>query len=103
MKRIGASPEQFMAGQEEYYRYLDNLAPIDMSYVATWKERSRCENSLVFKLNDGPHPERITSREDFPPAARALGSSPNATKDGWILTSRKMKESNIRRRIATSS
>ena len=58
----------------EYYRYLDNLALIDMSYVATWKERSRCENSFVFKLNDGPHPERIASREDFPPAARAFGA-----------------------------
>ena len=28
---------------EEYCRYLDDLAPIHMSYVATWKERSRCE------------------------------------------------------------
>ena len=31
---------------EEYCSYLDYLAPIDLSYVATWKERSRYENSL---------------------------------------------------------
>ena len=59
---------------EEYCRYLDDLSPIHMSYVATWKERSRCENSLVLGLNDGPHPGRMTNREDFPQAARALGA-----------------------------
>ena len=73
MKRIGR-PRTVHGWTGECCRYRDNLALIDTSYIATWKERSRCENSLVFKLNDGPHPERMTSREDFPPEARALGA-----------------------------
>ena len=40
---------------EEYRRYLDYLAPIDISYVATWKARPRYENMLVLTLNDGKH------------------------------------------------
>ena len=40
MKRIGL-PKQFM------------VAPIDISFVATWKDRLRCE-SLVLNLNGRP-------------------------------------------------
>ena len=59
---------------EEYCRYFDYLAIIDISYGATGKERSRYENGLVLKLNGGPHPGRMTIREDFPQAARAFAA-----------------------------
>ena len=49
------------------------------SIVQRWQEdetyrASQYENSLVLKLNDGPQPGRVTSREDFPQAARALAA-----------------------------
>ena len=59
---------------EEQCRDLDYLAPIDITYVATWKERSRYKNSLAQKLNDTPHPGRMTKAYDFPQAARAHGA-----------------------------
>ena len=59
---------------EEYCRYLEYLASIGMSHVATWKERSRDEHRLVPKLNNGPHPGRVANRGDFPQAARALAA-----------------------------
>ena len=59
---------------EEYCRYLDYIAPIDISYVATQQGRSRYEKMFVLKLNDGKHPGRMTIRDDFPHAARALGA-----------------------------
>ena len=42
--------------------YLDYLAPFDISYVATWKVRSRYENMLVLNLNDGIHPRKMLNR-----------------------------------------
>ena len=36
---------------EECCRYLDHLATIDVSFDATWRERSRYENMLVLELN----------------------------------------------------
>ena len=50
------------------------VAFVDMSHVATWTERSRCENSLVLKLNVGPYARRMTNREDFPQASRTFGA-----------------------------
>ena len=46
---------------QEYCRYLDYLATVDISYVATWKERSKYENMLVLKLNDGEIQEHVKS------------------------------------------
>ena len=65
---------------------------IDISCVATWKERSRYENSLVLKLDDGAHPGRMTTRDDFQHQLPHLQLS-NVNKDGWILTSRKTNKS----------
>ena len=71
----GRMRKQFARGwTEELCRYLDYPATIDISYDATWEERSRCEHVLVLELNDGTHPGRTTSRNDFPPAARMLAS-----------------------------
>ena len=59
---------------EEYCCYLDCLVLVDISYVATWKERSRYESSLVLGVNDGLHPGPMTRRGDFPQAARKLAA-----------------------------
>ena len=57
------SIETFHDWTEEYSRYLDHLTTVDISYVATWKQRSKCENSLVLGVNDGPHPGPMTRRD----------------------------------------
>ena len=90
---------------KEYCRYLDYLASIDTSHVAKWKERSRYENSLVLKLNDELLPGRMTNREDFPQAARALGSSPTSTRTGESSHPEKRTRATttIRRKIAIRS
>ena len=46
----------FHGWTKEYCRYLDDLTTIGISYIATWKQRSRSANSLVLVVNDGPHP-----------------------------------------------
>ena len=58
----GKATDKYRASQTfhrwagENGRYLDHLTTIDMSFVATWKQRSRFENSLV--LGDGLGPMR---------------------------------------------
>ena len=59
---------------EEFCSYLDCLAPIDISYIETWKERSKYEISPVLKLRYGKHPGRMTRRKDLPQAARVLAA-----------------------------
>ena len=53
----------FHGWTKEYCRYLDYLTTFDISYIATWKQRSRYENSLVLVVNDGPHrgPKLLTN------------------------------------------
>ena len=58
--------------KEEYCRCLDYLAPLDISCVASWKERSRYENVLVLKLKDGKHSGKMSNRDDFRHAGRSL-------------------------------
>ena len=61
MKYFGAA----RGWTEENCLYLDHLAPTDMSYVTTWKERSRYELMLVSKLNDGKHPGKCQTERIF--------------------------------------
>ena len=58
----------------EYCRYLDFLTTIDISYCATWKQRSRYENSFVLGVNDGPHPGPMREGDDFPKTIRRLSA-----------------------------
>ena len=62
-------------------RYLDHLTPIDMSYVATWKQRSRFENSLILCINDGPRPGPFRRRNEFPQASSTNLQLLNVDKD----------------------
>ena len=50
----------------EYSRYIDHLTTIDISFVATWKQRSRNENSHSLDVNGGPQPDPMRGRNDFP-------------------------------------
>ena len=59
---------------EEYCRYLDSIASVDISYAATWKERSRYENNLALGSYDGSLPGPTTRRHDFPLAVRTLAA-----------------------------
>ena len=73
MKRIG-HPNTMAGLKNIVVIWTVFVALVDISYVATWTERSRCENSLVLKLNVGPYARRMTNREDFPQASRAFGA-----------------------------
>ena len=75
-------PKLFIAGQERMVGYLDHLTTIDMSF-ATWKQRSRFENSLALGVNDGLHPGPVRGRNDFPQA-----SSQSFSSSTWTRTSR---------------
>ena len=55
---------------EEYCRYMDYVAFVDISFAATWSERSRYENNLTIGINDGPLPGPTRLRPNFPRAAR---------------------------------
>ena len=55
---------------EEYCRYLDFIASVETSHVATCKERERNENNLSLGTYGGPPPGPTTRREDFPRASR---------------------------------
>ena len=55
-------------------RYLDHLTTIDVSFVASWKQRSRYGNSHVLGVNDGPQPGPMRGRNDFPQAAHKLAA-----------------------------
>ena len=57
---------------EEYCDYFDDVANVDISYVATRGERSRYENNLTLGINDGPPPGPTRRRPDFPRAARTF-------------------------------
>ena len=50
---------------EEYCRYLDLQATVDIKYIATWPERSRYHNMLVFKLEDEKDSGKMSHRDDF--------------------------------------
>ena len=91
MKRIRSS-QSARGWTEEYCRYLDDLAPLDISYVATWKERSRYENMRVLKLNDGKHPGTCQIEMVFH-MQLAHWELSNANKEERIQKSRKTNES----------
>ena len=50
---------------EEYCLFLDFIASVDTSHVATCKERERNENNLTLGTYGGPPPGPLTRREDF--------------------------------------
>ena len=58
----------------EYCWYLDFLATIDISFCATWKQRSRYENRLLLGVNDGPHPGPVRERDDFLKTTRRIAA-----------------------------
>ena len=81
------------AGQKNVVVYSPYLAPVDLSYDATWKERTRYENMLVLKLNNEKHKGQTPNRDDFPLAARMLAVSPAPRrKEGIILSLRRTNE-----------
>ena len=65
-RQISCFPNFSSLGRRVYSRYLDHLTTIDMSFVETWKQRSRYENSHVLGVNDGPQPGSTGGRNDFP-------------------------------------
>ena len=47
--------KQLMDGQQNLHcQQVDFLATRNISYTATWSERSRYEERLALKVNDGP-------------------------------------------------
>ena len=57
-----------------------------MSYVGTWKERSRYENSGELNLNGGPHPGRENDKSrGFSKSSSRMCSSPTSTRTGQSL------------------
>ena len=75
-KRKVQSDERYRNSQtnvgwtEEHCRYLVSSVSVDISYVATWSERSRYESNLTLGVNDGPLPGPTKLRPDFPRAVR---------------------------------
>ena len=45
---------------EEYCRFLDYLATVDITFIATWSQRSRYHKMLVLKLHDGNAPRKMS-------------------------------------------
>ena len=74
------------------FQYLDFRATQNISYSARRSERSRYEESLALKVNDGPQPGPINDRVVFSKAGRVYFQPSSGRKDGWVLTSRKKKE-----------
>ena len=67
--------KQLMDGQQNLHcQYLYFLATRNISYTATWSERSRYEQRLAVKVKDGPQLGPISDRDDFLKAARVLES-----------------------------
>ena len=71
---IYRASQTFHGWTQECCRYLDHHATIDISTVATWKQRSRDEKSLVLGVNDGPHPRPMRGRNDFQQTAPKLAA-----------------------------
>ena len=67
---------QIAAGwTEDYYRYLDSIATVNISFTATRSERSQCENNLTLGVSDqGPKPGPMKHRPDFSRAVRTLAT-----------------------------
>ena len=59
---------------EESCRYLDSIASVDISKIATWSERSRYEHNFTLGVNDGAKPGPTKHRPDFPRAVRTLAA-----------------------------
>ena len=71
--------------------YLDFLTTIDISYCATWKQRSRYENSLVLGVNDGPHPGPMRKGTTFRQPTRRRAAL-HRGKNEWMSTFQRKKE-----------
>ena len=55
---------QWNHGWTEHCRYLDYVTIVDVKYIATWPERSRCHNMLVLKVHDEKNPGKMSHRDD---------------------------------------
>ena len=58
------------------------LSLLGLNCVATWSERSRCENILTLGINDGPPPGPTKLRPDFPRAVRTVAAIQH--EEGWM-------------------
>ena len=67
-------PKPKFGWTREYDQYLDLLRTTDVSYCATWKQRSRHGNRLALGVNDGPHLGPVRERDDFPETTRRLAA-----------------------------
>ena len=67
---------QIAAGcTEDYFRFLDSIATVNISYAATWSARSRYENNLTLGVHDqGPKPGPMKHRLDFSRAVHTLAA-----------------------------
>ena len=73
---------------------MDSIASADISYVATWSERSRYENHLTLGINDGPPPRRTKLRSDFPRAVRTRAAIKHEERRMYLYMPKHLQRQN---------